>query len=213
MPEITPDSDRYGAPNPSGFTEDGEAENSITLRETLALAWRCWPYYRPQAMHWATFVLVNSVLGGVLLGLALLGTDLVENKVLLGEKLEPLQASLLLLGDEFVSSGDADEDLLSTGQRGELRQQIIYAGGVLAMLVLSISVVVWYYMTWIFQRVNQQLRVEMLARVEHLSLRYHSGSRTGDAIYRVYQDSATIVNVLLYMILYKYLSKFLCSQV
>ena len=201
MAEITPDSDRYGAPDPSGFTEDGEAENSITLRETLALAWRCWPYYRPQAKHLATFVLVNSVLGGVLLGLALLGSDLVENKVLLGEKLEPLQASLLLLGDEFVSSGDADEDPLSTEQRVELRQQIIYAGGVLAMLVLSISVVVWYYMTWIFQRVNQQLRVEMLARVEHLSLRYHSGSRTGDAIYRVYQDSATIVNVLLYMIL------------
>lgn len=201
MAEITPDSDRYGAPDPSGFTEDGEAENSITLRETLALAWRCWPYYRPQAKHLATFVLVNSLLGGVLLGLALVGTDLVENKVLLGEKLEPLQASLLLLGDEFVSSGDADEDPLSTGQRVELRQQIIYAGGVLAMLVLSISVVVWYYMTWIFQRVNQQLRVEMLARVEHLSLRYHSGSRTGDAIYRVYQDSATIVNVLLYMIL------------
>ena len=99
MAEITPDSDRYGAPDPSGFTEDGEAENSITLRETLALAWRCWPYYRPQAKHLATFVLVNSVLGGVLLGLALLGTDLVENKVLLGEKLEPLQASLLLLGD------------------------------------------------------------------------------------------------------------------
>ena len=201
MAEITPDSDRYGAPDPSGFTEDGEAENFITLRETLALAWRCWPYYRPQAKHLATFVLVNSLLGGVLLGLALVGTDLVENKVLLGEKLEPLQASLLLLGDEFVSSGDADEDPLSTGQRVELRQQIIYAGGVLAMLVLSISVVVWYYMTWIFQRVNQQLRVEMLARVEHLSLRYHSGSRTGDAIYRVYQDSATIVNVLLYMIL------------
>ena len=41
----------------------------------------------------------------------------------------------------------------------------------------------------------------MLSRVEHLSLRYHSDSKTGDAIYRIYQDSATIVNVLLYMVI------------
>lgn len=201
MAEITPDSDRHAVPQSSGYTKDPQAENATTLRETLALAWRCWPYYRPQAKHLATFVLVNSILGAMVLGVAVLGADLVENKVLLGEKLEPLQASLLVLGDEFVSSAEADEALLSTAQRVQLRQRIIYAGAVLALLLLSISVVVWYYQTWIFQRVNQQLRVEMLARVEHLSLRYHSGSRTGDAIYRVYQDSATIVNVLLYMVL------------
>ncbi|NCF44456.1 MAG: ATP-binding cassette domain-containing protein [Proteobacteria bacterium] len=201
MAEITPDSDRHAVPQSSGYTKDPQAENATTLRETLALAWRCWPYYRPQAKHLATFVLVNSILGAMVLGVAVLGADLVENKVLLGEKLEPLQASLLVLGDEFVSGAEADEAPLSTAQRVQLRQRIIYAGAVLALLLLSISVVVWYYQTWIFQRVNQQLRVEMLARVEHLSLRYHSGSRTGDAIYRVYQDSATIVNVLLYMIL------------
>ena len=82
-----------------------------------------------------------------------------------------------------------------------MRERVIVLAGVLAVLLLGISVCVWYYMTWIFQRVNQHLRVEMLSRVEHLSLRYHSDSKTGDAIYRIYQDSATIVNVLLYMVI------------
>ena len=36
----------------------------------------------------------------------------------------------------------------------------------------------------------------MVEKAEHLSLRYHSHARTGDAIYRVYQDSATITAII-----------------
>ena len=56
-------------------------------------------------------------------------------------------------------------------------------------------------MVWTFQRINQQLRVEMLSRAEYLSLRYHNDTRIGDAIYRIYQDSATITHTLQYFIL------------
>jgi ABC-type multidrug transport system fused ATPase/permease subunit len=135
------------------------------------------------------------------LGAAFIGTDLIENKIILGEKLEPLQATMLLLDEDFVSSAGAENGQLGLEQRKVVRERVIVLAGVLAVLLLGISVCVWYYMTWIFQRVNQDLRVEMLSRVEHLSLRYHSDSKTGDAIYRIYQDSATIVNVLLYMVI------------
>ena len=174
---------------------------SGSVKEAFKLAWRCWPYYRPQAKHLATFVLINSVLGAFLLGTAFIGTDLIENKIILGEKLEPLQATMLLLDEDFVSSAGAENGQLGLEQRKVVRERVIVLAGVLAVLLLGISVCVWYYMTWIFQRVNQDLRVEMLSRVEHLSLRYHSDSKTGDAIYRIYQDSATIVNVLLYMVI------------
>ena len=146
-------------------------------------------------------MLINSVLGAFLLGAAFIGTDLIENKIILGEKLEPLQATMLLLDEDFVSSAGAENGQLGLEQRKVVRERVIVLAGVLAVLLLGISVCVWYYMTWIFQRVNQDLRVEMLSRVEHLSLRYHSDSKTGDAIYRIYQDSATIVNVLLYMVI------------
>ena len=174
---------------------------SGSVKEAFKLAWRCWPYYRPQAKHLATFVLINSVLGALALGAAFIGTDLIENKIILGEKLEPLQATMLLLDEDFVSSAGAENGQLGLEQRKAVRERVIVLAGVLAVLLLGISVCVWYYMTWIFQRVNQDLRVEMLSRVEHLSLRYHSDSKTGDAIYRIYQDSATIVNVLLYMVI------------
>ena len=174
---------------------------SGSVKEAFKLAWRCWPYYRPQAKHLATFVLINSVLGAFALGAAFVGTDLIENKIILGEKLEPLQATMLLLDEDFVSSAGVENGQLGLEQRKVVRERVIVLAGVLAVLLVGISVCVWYYMTWIFQRVNQDLRVEMLSRVEHLSLRYHSDSKTGDAIYRIYQDSATIVNVLLYMVI------------
>ena len=177
------------------------SEESGGLKEAFKLAWRCWPYYRPQAKHLGAFVVINSILGALVLVAAIIGSDLVENKIILGEKLEPLQASMLMLDGEFVTSVGAENTQLGTEQRKEVRERVIILAGVLAAMLLAVSVCVWYYMIWIFQRVNQDLRVEMLSRVERLSLRYHSDSKTGDAIYRIYQDSATIVNVLLYMVL------------
>ena len=188
----------------ANLVEEDPVESSAesgSVKEAFKLAWRCWPYYRPQAKHLATFVLINSVLGALALGAAFIGTDLIENKIILGEKLEPLQATMLLLDEDFVSSAGAENGQLGLEQRKAVRERVIVLAGVLAVLLLGISVCVWYYMTWIFQRVNQDLRVEMLSRVEHLSLRYHSDSKTGDAIYRIYQDSATVVNVLLYMVI------------
>ena len=70
---------------------------SGSLKEAFKLAWRCWPYYRPQAKHLATFVIINSILGVLVLGAAFIGTDLIENKIILGEKLEPLQATCCCL--------------------------------------------------------------------------------------------------------------------
>ena len=186
----------------SGQTQSVESSGeSGELKEAFRLALRCWPYYRAQAKHLATFVLINLILGACVLGAAIIGSDLIENKIIMGEQLEPMQATMLLLDSEYVASNGTDETTLSADQRKEVRQRVILLAGVLAVLVLSISVCVWYYMIWIFQRVNQELRVEMLSRVERLSLRFHSDSKTGDAIYRIYQDSATIVNVLLYMVI------------
>src|SRR6185295_5522615 len=54
----------------------------------------------------------------------------------------------------------------------------------------------FYYQIWILQRVNQALRVEMLDRLQSLSLRFHSEARVGDAIYRLTQDSAMVTQLV-----------------
>ena len=173
----------------------------VTLSEVWGYLKRCWPFYRPQTKHLLAFISLTIFSGVLVLGSMILLEDLVYNKLLQGEKLQSLQASILFLNDSFVSSGGENEELLSLFERDTLRDRMIIGGAVWVIVVYGSIVFGTYYMIWIFQRVNQQLRVEMLSKAEHLSLRYHSSSRTGDLIYRVYQDSATITNILQYLVL------------
>ena len=152
---------------------------------------------------------------------AFIGVDLFLNKVLIGEKLQPLQATVLFLGEEYVTtdprqlgeSQDRDvanggntkqtesfevdpEEQLTPNQRRTVRNRFFLwgiVGGVFGSLLGFGS---WYYTTWIWQSVNQNLRVAMIERAESLSLRYHDHARVGDAIFRVYQDSSMIVNLI-----------------
>ena len=173
----------------------------VTLREVWSYLKRCWPFYRPQIKHLLAFISLTIFSGVLVLGSMILLEDLVYNKLLQGEKLQSLQASILFLNESFVSNGGENEELLSLFERDTLRDRMIIGGAVWVIVVYGSIVFGTYYMIWIFQRVNQQLRVEMLSKAEHLSLRYHSSSRTGDLIYRVYQDSATITNILQYLVL------------
>ena len=54
----------------------------------------------------------------------------------------------------------------------------------------------FYYQTWILQRVNQALRLELQDRLQRLSLRFHLDNQVGDAIYRIYQDSAMVTQLI-----------------
>ena len=178
-----------------------ETADDRSLRAIFRLVWRCWPYYRPQLKHLITIVALNSLIGVVYFGGIVVVTDLVENKILLGNKLEPVQATLLFVDDGYVTSGIEDESLLTDEQRKRVRLGVLAAAATFWIVLTAYTTAVWYYMVWTFQRINQQLRVEMLSRAEYLSLRYHNDTRTGDAIYRIYQDSATITHTLQYFIL------------
>ena len=125
-------------------------------------------------------------------GIAMFSADLLTNKVFLGEPLNAFQATLLGLSHaNFVNV-----DTLSEVARFRLRTIFLI---LLATLVVShflLNQGMRYYQTWILQRVNQHLRVAMMDNAIQLSLRYHHKHQVGDAIYRVYQDSAMVVSVL-----------------
>ena len=181
------------------------------------LALKTWPYMRPMLAH--LLFLLGLAGTGMVSGLAgaFLGTDLFLNKVLIGEKLQPLQASVLFLGDEYITTDtqqlgkslkkgenpeegesveiDASEQL-TLSQRRTVRDRLILWGIVGGVFFTLLGFGSWYYGTWIWQSVNQNLRVAMVERAESLSLRYHNQSRVGDAIFRVYQDSSMIVNLI-----------------
>ena len=202
--------------------------STLSLRELGRLALRTWPYMRPQLPHLVAWVVARYALELVFLFATLVAFDLLNNKILLGEKLQHDQAVLLQLDDSYVIAPDAqgvgaeketasfddalfeDADSAETEaekgfdpavtmnaeQRRVVRNRLGVIFAMATVLGFMLLPTIDYYRTWILQRVNQYLRVTMMERAEHLSLRYHSHARTGDAIYRIYQDSAMITSVI-----------------
>lgn len=202
----------------TGAGDDSGETQPIRLGQMVRLGLRTWPFMRPLLRH--LLALAGLALAGLpaAFGVGIVGLDLLNNKVLLGEKLQPLQATLLLLGDEYVTTdperkvakappADAaagtgqeaeqpSEPALTPAQRRTVRNRFLAWGVIGAGVGLLFGFAVYYYSVWIWQGVNQNLRVAMVERAQSLSLKHHAHSPVGDAIFRIYQDSAMIVNVL-----------------
>jgi len=202
----------------------------MSFRKMLRLALRTWPFMRPMFKHLITLLLLGFWGYIIAFGSAFVGTDLMINKVVVGDKLQPIQAMVLFVGDEYVTTdpeklgkgaglktagagakgvqaqtnpalNDIEPELTPEQRRSVRNRLLIWTalGGAFIALVTSAA---YYYSLWIWQSINQNLRVAMVDRAESLSLKYHDSSRVGDAIFRVYQDSSMIVNVILSGILY-----------
>ena len=205
-------------------SDDGDVAPALGPRQFLRLALRTWPFIRPMLKHFVTLVVAGAAAGLITAPLAALGIDVLYNKVLVGEKLQPLQAALLFLDESYVttatndperesdsfaeggarvnagapSAEDAnhDEARPTPAQRKVIRNRFLVWFAIASLLSLGGFAVLTYYGTWIRQRVNQTLRVAMIERAERLSLKYHSHARSGDTVFRVYQDSAMIVSLV-----------------
>ena len=80
--------------------------------------------------------------------------------------------------------------------------RLVAFGIPIGVVLVAIGLGLAYYQIWILQRVNQVLRVDLLERIQSLSLRFHAETRVGDAIYRLYQDSAMVTQLIDVLFLY-----------
>lgn len=171
----------------AGIPEDPDAD--IALGSAL---WRTRGYLLPQLRH---FVLYGVLTGFTMLlevGAVLVIYDLLTNKVLQGQPLTEFQAALFGFEPErFVAVETLDAEARFT-----LRTVFLVLAGALISIGFALGTGLTYYLTWILQRVNQDLRLAMMDAAVHLSLRYHDDAPVGDGIYRVYQDSAMVTNVV-----------------
>ncbi len=198
--------------------EEGGRLKGLSARQFGHLILRTWPYLYPQWPHLVLLVAMRMLIELIWTGAILVSYDVWSNKVLVGDMLEPMQASYLFLDDSYVlppdelamkrnveESGEELEDFefsqLNEAQRKVVRNRFLILCVVAGSIIFLLAPIVDYYKTWILQRVNQSLRITMVERAEHLSLRYHDTARTGDLIYRVYQDSAMITNLMDYLVL------------
>jgi len=95
-------------------------------------------------------------------------------------------------GRESATQSDM---LLSKDQRRDLFPfYIVFFIGINFLWLPFIAVN--YYHTWIMQGINQNLRNALVERWHRLSIRYHGDHRVGDSVYRIYQDSSQVTNVL-----------------
>ena len=77
---------------------------------------------------------------------------------------------------------------------GQTPLRIMVGGGEYAWVMYGTGA--GWYRIWILQRINQDLRTALVTRWHTLSLSYHSDHRTGDSIFRIYQDSAQVTAVI-----------------
>ena len=129
-------------------------------------------------------------LGFMLLGLLM--AEIVNQSLLQNEPLMPGLAAMI--GYPEMSSGVADT--LTQAQRMELRWAPIKVEFALFLLLWPMEVVLLYYVVWIFQRINHDLRLALVDRWHRLSLRHHADHRVGDSIWRIQSDSETVTSVL-----------------
>jgi ATP-binding cassette, subfamily B, bacterial len=153
----------------------------LRSRDVFRLASRVWPFVRPYRRHLVyLFLLTLPALLGGLIGLNL--TRIFFDVVGHGAALTPAQAWMLHV------PLDADR-----------RTVLIHGcvlGGIAAVGGLVVLGLLFGYGIWILQRISNLFRVNLYTRMQELSVRFHSEEKIGDAIFRMFQDSAAIPGVI-----------------
>jgi ABC-type multidrug transport system fused ATPase/permease subunit len=171
---------------------EGEEQDRLSSLSLFNIATRTWPYIRPEIKHLSALTLTFLLL--ILLGIVTIGllTDIFYNHLINGDPLtDRLMFVLNLEGREYL-----DVEKLSDEARQDVRAGMFRFASLVAVFgIPSMFGALFYYM-WIRQRINQNLRVRMMHQVQALSLRFHANTQSGDAIYRVYQDSAMVTNII-----------------
>ena len=142
--------------------------------------------------HLAYYYILIGIQGFIGLAMGLILTDLLMQSLVQSQALHPGVA-------EFFGHPEYSREVLAeltVEQRHQVKWWYVYLSLGLWVLNLPIGIIRPWYHVWIMQRINQDLRLALVQRWHKLSLNYHSDHRTGDSIYRIYQDSAQVTAVI-----------------
>ncbi len=158
----------------------------IRSRDIIRLALRCWPFVRPYKRHLLRLAL--TFIPGVvtaLVGLLLVRVffDVVGN----GQPLTAFEAWILRLPISASRQDVLWHACILTGIE-------VLIGTPLAFFALG-------YAVWILQRIANLFRVNLYTRLQELTLGFHAEEKIGDAIFRMFQDSAAISAVITGLVL------------
>ncbi len=168
----------------------GEQGDRLGFRLVLRILLRCAPLLRGVARHLALLLTGWSVLALAVSPLVIATIGIWWNSVLGDAAPSPWQAGLLGL-DPFPVDTPLD-----AATRRLLAGRLSWLGCGLALPIVAATFALYYYQVFLLQRINQDLRLRLLDRLQALSLRFHNDTRVGDAVYRTYQDSAMVTQLV-----------------
>ena len=164
----------------------------LGFRWVLNIFLRTWPFIRPSLRHFVYFVVLTAVLALVTLFLTFIVFGLTTTSIVGADPVGSVPAAIWRLDpDVYVNV----EQLSDDARRGLIWPALITAMVLIGMLIVT-GMGLTYYSIWIFQQVNQCMRLELMERMQAQSLAFHASARAGDAIYRVFQDSAMVTDLV-----------------
>ena len=175
-----------------GEAHDTELSEKLSFRWVLNVFLRTWPFIRPSLKHFGIFLALTGIVALVGLFLTFVVFGFTTTGIVAGDPVGSVPVSVWGLDpDVYVNV----EVLTDEARRGLIWPSIITTIVLLGVGV-SAGVGLSYYSIWIFQQVNQRMRLELIDRLQAQSLQFHANAKAGDAIYRIYQDSAMVTGLV-----------------
>ena len=161
-------------------------------RWVMSIFLRTWPFIRPMLRHLIGFVGISSIVALITAFISLVLIGIATSGVLAGQPIGGIAAAMFALDPAiFVQVEELGPDA-----RRDLLWPTLILAIILSAVVVPSALGLYYYSIWIFQQINQLMRVQLIDRLQAQSLSFHANARTGDAIYRVYQDSAMVTAII-----------------
>jgi ABC-type multidrug transport system fused ATPase/permease subunit len=170
----------------------GGTRDRLRFRLVLRILRRALPLLTREWRHLAAFLTAMALLVATLVIPTILLIDVFWTRVLQGEPLTQVEARFLQLDPEIFTLAES----YGSPERKIALSRVVWFGLGITIPLIPIFLGLAYYQIWILQRINQNLRLQLLDRFQTLSLRFHADSRVGDTIYRMYQDSAMVTQLI-----------------
>ena len=187
----------------------GGKEDSLSFRLIARLLTRCLPLIRPVKGPLIGLVVCSSLALASLAWPAITAVNIFWNGAIAGEPLSSIQATAIGL----PASEYAEVKSLSPEARRTVLRHLVVSVTLLGVLMAPFGIGLAYWRIWILQRINHLLRLQIVDRLQTLSLRFHSEQRVGDSMYRMFQDSSMVTQLIQVIFLQpiQYIFRFLFS--
>ena len=193
MASVTPNNELQGL----SHLGDGGADDRLRMRLIFRILVRCLGLLVPVRKHVLLLFTGFGTLSLLLLPLGLLFVDTLWTRVLQGNPMLEIEAEFFRVPIETATRAESFGPEL----RRLVAERLVIWAAVLSVALAPLFIGLYYYQVWILQRVNQKLRVDLLSHLQSLSLRFHSDTTVGDAVYRLTQDSAMVTQLVQVLVL------------